>query len=176
MSLKNGFFALALMLIGLPAFANRSIETCSLDGKIAITEDTTFVCNQPVDFSVKAELVSNGYTVIIKSDRCIASDGMKFTAFEGDVTNAPNGKDAGMLRFEAECMTGTAESIHNDGYKNGAGGPVVYAVLTLDGANGPYKNCDISEAGVGQGQDGGVFLPSGPIDLKEFKTRMQCDI
>lgn len=175
MSLKNGFFALALMLIGLPAFASRNVETCKLDGKVVLSEDTTFVCNQPEDFSVSAELVSNGFTVIIKSDRCIVDNGLKFTAFEGEDSAASNGKDAGLLRFEAECMTGACASIHNDGYKNGAGGPVVFAVLSYNGENGPYKCRDLTTAGVGQGLDGGIFAfsNSGALRTEDFKSRLQ---
>jgi hypothetical protein len=143
MSAKNGYFALFFFLFSLPAFGV-TVETCKLSGKIILDRETEYVCASG-DFVIEkgTEIVSKGKFAKIRTtnyDQCIVDNGLTFISYQGE-EDAPNGKDGGQLKFEAGCIRGECASIHNDFYKQGFGGPIVYEIK---GGYAHYKCHDIS--------------------------------
>src|SRR5437879_5621016 len=129
MSAKTGCFALLMSaFLSLSAIA-AEVETCKLEGDFSLQENTVFKCsdeNQNLILSKGGHLVRNGFHVQFKSERGVVNDGFKIDAFEGEYAQYPNGKEGGLVDFDAEWIAGTCGHIHNNGYKNGFGGTTTY--------------------------------------------------
>lgn len=178
MSLKNGFFALIFTLISINAWA---MDSCHLEGKITLDRDTVYDCHDKVDGRYKdlviasdTHIITNGYALTFRSEAGIVDQGMKIDSYESS-ESAQHGQDAGPIFFYAESVSGNCQYIHNTGLKDGSGGGVQYKLMTLDAVEGgSYKCRDFTTAGVGQGQEGGVYASAnnGEIPFSEFKAHV----
>lgn len=174
MRAKTGFFAVILALFSLPTFA---VETCHLDGKIILTQDTAFHCfNQDtaLTFGPNLHIYTNGYQLHFYAEKNIALNGLKIDVVESPSVDVLNGKDAGLIDMQAESISGACGYIHNNGYQNGAGGAVSFHALTFHSKeNGAFHCSDVTAKGVGQGMDGDitVIANSDKIQFSELLQR-----
>jgi hypothetical protein len=150
LSIKNGILALTFSFFSWSAFA---LEPCTLqpkNGKVKLEHDLDLYCSDII-IPDGTTIETQGYQLHLEAENNVVGNDIKVVSYTGEKPQLINGGDAQEIRIEAVNIIGKW-SFENNGYKNGAGGPVIIRAYL-----GKFK-ADISTCGIGQGVNSELYL------------------